>query len=215
VAEPELGPLFRGADADLPRLDVDVILERSRRRRAGRVVAMRSVLAVVIIGALGSGAYGLGHLGGSVGNGASSAATGSSEPVAGVACTGPTPATDNNAGGLVARVQFRTMHVGQASAHGTMTLTNSGSSTISGTAGEPTVALSKNGAVLWRTTSSDSAGILVHLKPGASMTVDAYVQSGACAPAGRYEVTASMSVDVGDGTILNVTSSPSEFVIRP
>jgi hypothetical protein len=107
------------------------------------------------------------------------------------------------------------MPADQASAHGTMTLTNSGSSPINGLAGKPIVALSRNGIVVWRTTTSDSAGIVVNLKPGASMTIDAYVQPGACAPPGQYEVTASMSVDVADGSTLSVTSTPSGFVIRP
>jgi hypothetical protein len=213
VAEPELRPLFRAADADLPKLDIEAVLERTRRRRSRRVVALRSALALVIVGALGSGAYGLGHLGGGVGNSASSGASGSTAPVA-VSCAGPTPAIGQNAGGLIARVRFGTMPADQASAHGTMTLTNSGSSPINGLAGKPIVALSRNGIVVWRTTTSDSAGIVVNLKPGASMTIDAYVQPGACAPPGQYEVTASMSVDVADGSTLSVTSTPSGFVIR-
>ena len=215
MAEPELGPLFRRADADLPKVDIDVVVERSRRRRERRLVVARSAVALLIVGALGSGAYGLAHLGGGVGNSASSGVSGRTVPAAEEACVGPSPSTVHSAGGLVARVEFGSMRASQASARGTVTLVNSGSKTISGTAGEPTVALSSNGTVIWRTSTTDSKGILVHLKPGASMTVDAYIQSGACAPAGTYLVTASMNVEIDSGTTLSVTSAPSTLVVRP
>jgi hypothetical protein len=221
VAEPELGPLFRKADADLPRLDVDVILERSRRRRKPRVAAVASVLGLAAVGILSTGAYGLGHLAvGTSGSTSSSVSAPAAQPHRGDATCGAvtaqtsSPPTPPSARGLTASVRFAAVYAGE-SARGTVTLINSGASTVTGSTGSPIVTLSKNGRVVWQSATGGSEGYSVKLAPGESMTLEADLEAGECAPTGHYQVVATIAVDVANGTTATVTTTPTTLSIRP
>lgn len=219
MAEPELGPLFRTADADLPRLDVDVILAKSRRRRRPRVAAVASVLSLAVVGILGTGAYGLGHVVvGTSGSANSSVSAPAAQPGGGTcgAETAPTPSTPNtpSTDGLTATVRFAAVYAGKP-AQGTLTIVNSGAEAITGTAGSPVVTLSKDDQEVWHTAAGDSASHPLNLGPGETTTLDADIQAGECAPAGQYQVTATVTVDVGNGTTVTVTTTPSTLSIRP
>jgi hypothetical protein len=214
VAEPELGPLFRKADADLPRLDVEVILAKSRRRRRPRVAAVASVLGLAVIGILGTGAYGLGHLVVGTSGSASSAVSAPAAQPSPATCGAVTAPIPSSAHALTATVRFGAAYAGKP-ARGTVTLVNSGASTVTGTVGSPTVTLSKAGHPVWRTTAADSKGHSVSLGPGKSTTLEADIPGSECAPAGQYQIVAAVTVDVDNGRVLTVTSTPSTLSIRP
>ncbi|MGL4340027.1 MAG: hypothetical protein ACRCSP_06365, partial [Rhodoglobus sp.] len=98
-------------------------------------------------------------------------------------CAGPLATATPNASGLRLEVAFPpTAPVGTAAVPGTVTLTNTSATRVSGYASPaPTVILSQNGTVLWHSTQQEEQEpIAVDLAPGESREYDAAFTPARC-----------------------------------
>jgi hypothetical protein len=123
-------------------------------------------------------------------------------------------------GDLVLEVTPLTATAGSASIPIEVTLRNAGTERVVGTTGTaPAITFSADGVTLWHTSGiHDSAGVLVDLEPGESMTYPATFEPVVCgpedetgapeglpadlpaAPAGEYRLSAALDFMPNDGT---------------
>lgn len=247
--ESELRDWMRGAGADVPtRLDAARIIRRSKRRRLPRQVGAGGVLTLAVAGISVASITGLKTLApnflGTAGSQTSDRALPSQESDSGapaVRDAGPA-ARLNSCGAPLATVApdpsgLRLTPHFPASAPadgrpvtGTVTLTNTGGSRAVGTtAAGPTIALSRDGVVLWHSNGPAIAlAAAVDLAPGESMDYPATFTPVRCTaedeltggfpddlPAlgtGRYRISAAIDLN-GDAPRL-ITGETATITLR-
>jgi hypothetical protein len=227
--ELNLGDLLRSADAATTgRINADAVIRRARRRRVPRLVgaALASVCAVVVV--VGGAVYGLGNLAVSTNGTASSAVdSGGTVPQAqpgtsgsGMAvasrCGYAAPQLSSTASGLVVTLDFPSTTTRGGVVTGVVTLTNAGAQRVTGSTGAPIITLSRNGIVVWHTDAAIPAPLRqLDLAHGASTSFQVVLSPLLCskgddrsgglradlppAPAGQYQVSASVVVSVAGG----------------
>jgi hypothetical protein len=251
--DPKLTNLFGSMD-DAPGVDVQQVLRRSRRRRLPRQLAAGGVFTLAIGGVVVAGAQGLGAsqqastVAGSASDqsaeqsaesapmvddsGASTLATGgaSTEDVKRAPadrlnlCTGPLAEVAPNERGLELTTRFDDAAAGADTVTGTVTLTNNGTETVTGSSPSwVAITLSQDNIVLWHTNGGhDASAVLIDLAPGESLEYEASFAPVICgvdddlaegfpldlpaAPAGDYQVSAAMDI---------VIDSNAELVTGP
>jgi hypothetical protein len=143
-------------------------------------------------------------------------------------CAQPVASIPPSATGLLLTARFPDAAVGSTNVDGTVTLTNHGTTRVSGsTAATPMITLSRNGIVYWHSNGAMSqVAVAVDLEPGASMTYPASFTPVICgaedeagsgfrdnlppAPAGRYEVSAA--IDFMSGGPAELVAGPQQSV---
>lgn len=240
MTEPNLGPLF---NAPLPKteLDADAVIRASRRRRLPQFIALGAAALLVVAGALGGVNLLLPHLTTST---SASASTGS-HPPASVPAKGATiHSVGPHLGGLcqmksaipgdnvlcgcgavslpqlttnlTAQLSFPAERVDHSN-DGTLTLTNTTSAAITGTAATPVSFIVANGVIVSPIGSNDSAAHTVDLAPGASETIAVALPGLNCAagnaPAGSYQVGAFVEILLSNGQDLGVVAQNASVTI--
>lgn len=130
--------------------------------------------------------------------------------------------------GLVLTTDFPDADSGATSIDGTVTLTNTGSSPVTGTtAATPAITLAQDGVVLWHSNGPMiQMAVEVDLKPGESMTYRASLVPVVCgveddtaeafrsdlpaAPAGSYQVSAAIDLSRESGA--DLVTGPSQTI---
>ena len=226
ATEPNLRHLF---DAPQPAgvIDVASVVRRSRARRLPKVLGVTGV-SVLAIGGLVFG--GVQVVGGSLlaSNSAGSAPAADSPMMseAGDAalngdgkrfaaenlnlCGAPVAEVAPSETGLVLTVSFADASAGSAVVEGTVTMTNTGTATLTGyTAAAPTITLSRDSVVVWHSNGPTTQETrVVSLAPGASIDYPASFAPVVCglddenresfrsdlpaAPGGQYQVSAAI-----------------------
>ena len=146
-------------------------------------------------------------------------------------CTGTLADVAPSESGLELTVDFPDSSVGQSSVEGTVTLTNTGTETVTGyTAASPAITVSQNGTVLWHSNGAMIAlAVDVNLDPGESLEYAASFQPVICGieddtadsfgeklpplPSGEYQVSAAIDV-IGESATDLVTGPTQTVVIR-
>jgi hypothetical protein len=229
--EPPIGRLLRSSFPEAPSgLDAEGIISRSRQRRRSRLIGIGAISTLLVFGVIGGGLVGISQL--TPSTGITSAAEGSAHDLHAVpkpaqppqanqaapSCGSPLPAAVPAPDGLTVTVSFPSASVGTKDVPGVVTLTNGGTEKISGTASSPTIVLSRNGTAVWQTTTTDSAGHVVELAPGQSMTLRGDLMPVDCAarnaPAGRYSVSGTVDVRLATGVTVTVTGPASTFTLN-
>jgi len=218
---------FPGAPSGL---DAEAIIRRSRQRRRSRLVGISAVSTLLVFGVIGGGLVGISQLTSSAGT--TSVAEGSAHDLhaepkpaqppqadpAAPSCGSPLPPAVPAPDGLTVAVSFPSARVGTKDVRGVVTLSNAGTESISGTASSPTIILSRNGIVIWQTTTTDSAGHIVELAPGQSMTLGGDLVPIDCAarnaPAGNYSVSGTVDVRLATGVTVTVGGPASAFTLN-
>jgi hypothetical protein len=258
---PNISKLFTNLD-DAPKLDVDSVLRRARRRRLPRQLAAGGVVTLAIGGLFVGGAFAftpnqptisaasdaapeapanLYADGDDVSSLASGSATESSlatgdelkrSPADRInLCTGALAETIPSQTGLVVTTHFDDAAAGSAVVRGTVTLTNTGTSTITGTSGSwVSITLSQDDVVLWHTNGShDMLGREITLAPGGSIEYDASFEPVTCTvdddlaegfpaglppvAAGEYQVSAAIDIVI-DSTAELVTGPTANITLK-
>lgn len=249
ATEPNLRDLF-GAMPDSARpIDTDAVIRRSRMRRLPRQLGIGGVTTLAIAGIGAVGVQALSHTTSSSSDSAGSAATSEQAPVPlsapeGAADGGPTskraPADRINLcggtvaevapsqTGLVLTVDFPASPVGTASVTGTVTLSNTGTGTVTGyTSAVPAITLAQGGIVLWHSNGPVIQSITdVALAPGDSLEFTASFSPVTCTvdddtaeafradlppvAAGDYQVSAAADVVIGNNAEL--VTGPAQTV---
>lgn len=259
-AESDLKRMFGEAGPSLGRVDLARVLRRSSRRRLAQQVAVGSATTLAVAGIGAAGFSGIRALVPPTGSTSSAAAPdvtgpnlpgpeskdGSAATNGGLTsapadrlnlCGGTLAEVAPNAAGLVLTTSFGPADASSDRVSGTVTLTNTGSTRITGSsAAYPAITLSKGGLVLWHSNGPMIAmAALVDLAPGTSMTYPASFTPVTCAveddsagsfrgdlpqvAAGRYQVSAAIdfSGQNPDGSSLGtelVTGPTSEVTLR-
>lgn len=233
------------AENPTPSIDVDAVVKRSRARRAPRILAAGAFTVLAIGGIAAVSLQGLSQI--SVGaSGASDSAGEEASPLmeSGATasdsaikrapaekinlCTGGVVLLDLNPTGLVLTTDFPDAPAGSSSVVGTVTMTNTGTETVTGyTAAAPAITLAKDGIVVWHSNGPmiDLAKD-VSLAPGESLEYAASFVPVVCgieddsaesfrsdlpaAPAGEYQVSALIDL-LGQGDAGLVTG-PAETI---
>ena len=146
-------------------------------------------------------------------------------------CGGPLSEVAPNERGLELTVQFPNASVGQTTVTGEVTLTNTGTETVTGyTAASPAITLSQNNIVLWHSNGPMiMVAVDVNLAPGESMIYPATFSPVVCgveddmgesfredlpaAPAGEYQVSALLDLS-GDATAELITGPASTITLE-
>jgi hypothetical protein len=206
----DLRRLFHDAAAPTATIDPDAIIRRSRRRRLPQQLGVGSVLTLAVAGIGVASINGLpGIRIGGTAETAADAPMGVTEvsPFGGadsavpsqLPVCGPGPAIDlEQRSDLTVIPRFpRTAAVG-APVAGTLTLTNTGTESVTGTASSPMVVLSGNGVQVWH--SGEPAETAVSLAPGESLTLGFEFDAIGCGSGGdtlepgQYELTAIVTL---------------------
>jgi hypothetical protein len=241
ATEPNLRDLFRSSDdAPARAIDTQAVIRRSKARRLPAQIGIGGVFTLAVGGL---GFAGIQAIGGSGQSASDSSAVSSAEdaPESGIETFGGVQDSESSTGaikrapadrinlcggalaevapsetGLVLTVAFPDAAVGTETVTGTVTLTNTGATAVSGyTSPSPAVTLSQNGIVLWHSNGPTIMMIQdVNLAPGQSMefatsfspvvcTVDddlaeAFRTDLPAAPAGEYQLSAAADVTIGD-----------------
>lgn len=242
-------------------LEATDVIRRARRRRLPRQIGAGSVSALAIVGVSVAGVNLLGNGGTSAGtssvlsseaDGASgqfdtadgggsdsgAASDGSATPGIKRApadrinlCGGTLAEVAPAENGLVLTADFPDAAVGATSVAGTVTMTNTGSTTVVGyTAATPAVTLSQDGIVLWHSNGPMiEMAAEVNLKPGESMEYKTAFTPVVCAveddmnesfredlpaaPAGEYQVSAAIDLS-SDADAVLVTGPVQTVTLR-
>jgi hypothetical protein len=256
ASDPNLRDLFHaGGSADAPAghaIDTDAVIRRARRRRLPAQVGFGGAAALLVGGIVVGGVQGVAGI--STTTSSSESAASDAEPELAPLSTGEgfmdaggtegelkrAPAERINlCGGTVAEVApspsglvltaaFPDAPVGSERVEGTVTLTNTGASPVTGyTSATPAVTLSQGGVVMWHSNGPTIMMIRdVALAPGESIDFAASFTPVVCgveddlaegfradlpaAPAGEYQVSAAADVTVGD--TLELVTGPAETV---
>jgi hypothetical protein len=239
--ESTLRELLRSADdgATAP-IDTAAVIRRSKARRLPRQIGVGGVFTLAVGGIGIAGLQGLGGVSPVSQSAESSTASdeppetqpgegdqflGTDEAAGGISrapaeklngCGGPLAEVAPSGTGLELTAAFPEAMAGAARVEGTVTLTNTGSETVTGyTAATPAVTLSRNGVVIWHSNGPTIQMIReVRLAPGESLSYATSVTPVVCgvddeaaesfrddlppAPAGDYEVSAAIDLTVGD-----------------
>lgn len=238
--DPTLKNVFGNLDGG-PQLNVDAILRRARRRRLPKQLAAGGVLTLAVGGiAVGSVQAFTPQQNASMSTAADSAADAPSElyadgPAGSSAttdlikrapadrinlCTGTLAEVAPSQTGLVATTHFDTAKAGASVVRGTVTVTNTGTTMITGTSGSwVSITLSKDGIVLWHTNGAhDMMAREISLAPGGSVEYDASFEPVSCSvdddleegfpaglpplEAGEYQVSAAIDIVVDENAEL-------------
>ncbi|HEY4266931.1 MAG TPA: hypothetical protein VGM94_01955 [Galbitalea sp.] len=200
----DLGRLLRSDDSRTSgRLDADAVIRRSRRRRGTKLAGLTTawVLAGTLV--IGGGVVGLRQLAAGSGSSgsASSAASGSSgdkaqgtggteptaappaEDAANPRCGSPAPVVTTTADGLAVTLTLRdTTEAAGSTASATVTLTNTGSETITGAVEQPRAGLVRGGVVTWHSPVVPTLSPRnIHLAAGDSTTFTVEIVADRCA----------------------------------
>jgi len=242
------------------KLNVDTIIRRSRARRLPRQVAFGGVFTLALGGVVVAGVQGFGALGNQPASTlAGGSQADSSAPEAGPAdngilkqndldettpaikrapaekinlCGGPLADVAPSESGLVLTVNFDDAKASADRIEGTVTLTNTGDATVSGTTGTtPAITLSQGGIVLWHTNGpSTMMARDVSLAPGESIDYDAAFSPVVCGVeddsaelgfradlpsvgAGEYQLSAAMDL-LGDTDADLITGPLATVTLR-
>jgi hypothetical protein len=247
-SDSDLRRRFREGTQPRGEIDVDAVLRRARARRRPRVLlaASGSVLAItaiavpaVVVSGLPGTSTGDQVL--SAGDAAAPESAGGAAGATETQLTGPAaklialcgadvvePAPAAN--GLTVTVDPVTAAPGQRGIPVTVTLTNSGTSSIFGsTAAAPVLTLSRDGITVWHTAdATDGSARVVDLGPGESMTYQTTFDAVTCgagddadlasptalppAPAGTYLLWAMIGLTHDDGSAVDLVSGPAVAV---
>ena len=227
ASDPNIRHLFSAPQPD-DAIDVAAVVRRARARRLPKVLGIAGV-SVLAIGGIVVGGL---QLGGGV-SPASDTATESFPLQEGGSqlfsdstgdtvkrapaekinlCTGPLAEVAPSESGLVLTVAFADAAAGSDSVQGTVTMTNTGATTVTGyTAASPAITLSQDTVVLWHSNGPTTEQAReVALAPGESMEYSAAFTPVVCgveddeaesfradlpaAPAGQYQVSAAIDL---------------------
>jgi hypothetical protein len=254
ASDPNLRDLFRtGGGADEPvghGIDTDAVIRRARRRRLPAQIGVGGAAALLVGGIVVGGVQGVGGittLSSSSETAASDAgpklvpfSSGDTSTDAGGTeealkrapadrinlCGGTVAEVAPGPSGLVLTAAFPDAPAGSDRVEGTVTLTNTGASPVTGyTSATPTVTLSQGGVVMWHSNGPTIMMIRdVALAPGESIDFAASFTPVVCgveddlaeafradlpaAPAGEYQVSAAADVTVGD--TLELVTGPAD-----
>lgn len=225
ATEPNLRHLF---DAPQPTNAIDVasVVRRSRARRTPKVLGVTGVSVLAIGGLVFGGVQVLGAPAASNIAGSAPAADSPMMSEAGDAgladgtkrtaaeylnlCEAPVAEVAPSATGLMLSVNFPSAPAGSTIVEGTVTMTNTGSSTLIGyTAAAPVITLAHEGVVVWHSNGpTTQEARQVALAPGASIDYEASFSPVVClaeddsresfrsdlpaAAAGQYQVSAAI-----------------------
>jgi hypothetical protein len=249
--DPGLHEFLRSATEDAPTvIDTAAVIRRSKAKRLPRQIGLATAYVAVAAGIFAGAMFGLTHIPFSTSGGSESAATRGQHDVA------PTPATGDSAGKgalaawfpvcgtapkvsaaaagrLAATVTFPDAASGSHRVLGTVTVTNTGSTTIRGTSDySPIMSLLRSGNVVWHSNpSSVDPSQAFSLAPGQFMTFTASFSALRCTAqnessdggplastlpalaAGSYDLIAQIDLRFGGSTTI-LTSSASSIRVR-
>ncbi|MGN6502119.1 MAG: hypothetical protein ACTHKX_04330 [Pseudolysinimonas sp.] len=247
-SDSDLRRRFQEGTQPRSEIDVDAVLRRARARRRPRVVlagassvlaiAAIAVPAVVVTGLPGTGA---GDQVLSAGDAAAPESAGGASGTSETQLTDPAAKILNLCGadvtqpvaaatGVTVTIDPVTASPGQRGIPVTVTLTNTGESSIFGsTAAAPTLTLSRDGVTVWHTgEAADGSARVVDLGPGESMTYQTSFDAVICgpgddaalaspttlpsAPAGTYLLWAMIDLTHDDGSAVDLVSGPAVAV---
>lgn len=211
----ELRTLFRDAAAPESRIDTAAVIRRSRRRRIPQQLGAGSVLTLAVAGIGVAGISGLQALAPRTASDmAADAPTAVSESApfgeADSGAAGPLCAPGAPAGAMAEGITVKTRFAPTASpgqaVTGSLILTNTTGSAVSGTIVEARVALSRGGLQAWHTDGS-LPGTRVELAPGDVAALEFTFDAIDCASdntplaPGAYEVSAVLQLLPGTGAV--------------
>jgi hypothetical protein len=222
ATEPNLRHLF---DAPQPASAIDVasVVRRSRARRVPKVLGVTGV-SVLAIGGLVFGGVQVSGFGPSTASDTAGSAPGADSPMMSQAedsglsdskraaaenlnhCGAPLAEVAPSATGLVLAVEFADATAGSESIQGTVTMTNTGTQSLTGyTATAPAITLSRDGIVLWHSPVDAMYDVArqISLAPGESVEYEGSFSPVVCnadddtaddlpAARGVYQVSAAI-----------------------
>ena len=247
--EDELRQWFRAGENESPsrRLDATMVIRRSKRRRLPGQVAVGGVVTLAVAGlSVGSIAGIRSILPRAVTD--SSLSSGESAPQAPQGrdnatdrapadrlnlCGAPVAAPVPSESGLILTPHFPASARTDGQITGTVTLTNTGATAITGTtAASPAVTVSQGGITLWHSNGPMiMLAAVVALEPGQSMDYPASITPVRCdseddlngfrdslppLPAGQYQVSAAIDLtpDKAGSTTQLITGAPQTIVLQ-
>ena len=246
--ETDLRDAFAAGPSHRTTVNAKTVIARSKRRRLPRQIGTGSVftLAAAGIAVGGVSAFSNSSVPAATTNASASQAEASSSdttvdvsslpqhagkriPAEGInACGQQLAVRDAAANGLVLTAHFPYANATTGPVEGTVTLTNTGDTTVDGWSIDPTITLSQNGLVLWHGTNlSNEAGVQTHLEPGESVDFATSFEPVVCsaddetgstlpsnlpaAPAGEYQVSAAMDIS-GDAYDAILVTGPAQTI---